>query len=187
MPPTASDAATLGTLAAPFSLPNTNQKVGKPIVSRSDYQDADALLVAFICNHCPYVIHIREGLVKFARQYSHKNLATVAICSNDAVGYPADSAENMAADAEKYDYPFAYLHDETQQVAQNYQAVCTPDFFLYDKAHKLYYRGRFDASTPGNQQPVTGSDLAQAADCLLAGQPWQREQMPSMGCSIKWR
>lgn len=176
----------IGIPAIPFSLPNTHS-VGDSVVSLEDCRTAKALLVAFICNHCPFVINLKDAFADFARRYADKGLVTVAICANDSVGYPADSPENMALDAERYDYPFPYLHDASQQTARDYQAVCTPDFFLYNQNQALYYRGRFDDSTPGNNKVVTGLDLTAAVEQLLADQPAPTDQKPSIGCSIKWR
>jgi peroxiredoxin len=173
----------LGIPAPPFSLPDTNGK----LVSLDDLAAAPALLIAFWCNHCPYVKHVRGAFVEFAKEYQAKGLAVVAICSNDAVSHPEDSPENMRKEATKYGYPFPYLHDASQEIARAYAAACTPDFFLYDADRQLAYRGRFDAATPGNDVPVTGAELRAAADTVLAGQQPDPEQMPSIGCNIKWR
>lgn len=174
----------LGTLAPEFTLPEpaTGRRV-----SLSDFQDSKALLVAFICNHCPYVKHLRKELAKFADDYGRRGLQAVAINANDADHYPADAPPKMIEEIEIAGYRFPYLYDEDQSVAKAYRASCTPDFFLFDAKRALSYRGRFDASTPGNNLPVTGADLRQAADSLLAGQPVSTEQFASMGCSIKWR
>lgn len=176
----------LKTPAPSFCLPNTHRGLSVEEVSLEHYQNAP-LLVAFLCNHCPFVIHIQKAFVSFAREYMARGLKVAAICSNDAATYPADGPEQMAAEASRHDYPFPYLHDESQQVARDYQAVCTPDFFLYDQQHELYYRGRFDASTPGNNQPITGNDMIAAAELLLTEKPAPRDQHPSIGCSIKWK
>lgn len=173
----------LGTPAPQFSLPDTNGKT----VSLGDFAGHEGLLVVFMCNHCPYVKHIKEGLVAFARDYATKGIAMVGINANDASTHPADSPEKMKEDAAHFGYPFPYLYDENQRVAQAYKAACTPDFFLYDRDHRLVYRGQFDASRPGNDVPVSGSDLRAAADALLAGKPVAAEQTPSVGCNIKWK
>ncbi|MDG4561631.1 MAG: thioredoxin family protein [Candidatus Competibacter sp.] len=184
MAQTASTMLPLGTPAPDFSLPEP--MTGKT-VSLGDFQDAPALLVMVICNHCPFVKHIRQGLVQFARDYPAKDLAIVAISANDAANYPDDSPAKIAEEAKTFGYPFPYLHDESQTVAKAYRAACTPDFFLFDASRKLVYRGQFDGSRPGNKLPVTGSDLRAAADALLAGQPVPSAQQPSIGCNIKWK
>ncbi len=140
-----------------------------------------------ICNHCPFVKHIRQGLIQFARDYQAKGLAIVAINANDVANHPEDSPAKMAEDAKTFGYPFPYLYDESQATAQAYHAACTPDFFLFDADRKLVYRGQFDGSRPGNNVPVTGNDLRAAADAVLAGQPVSPEQNPSIGCNIKWK
>lgn len=184
MAQTASTMLPLGTPAPDFSLPEP--MTGKT-VSLGDFQDAPALLVMVICNHCPFVKHIRQGLVQFARDYPAKDLAIVAISANDAANYPDDSPAKIAEEAKTFGYPFPYLHDESQTVAKAYHAACTPDFFLFDAGRKLVYRGQFDGSRPGNKLPVTGSDLRAAADALLAGRPVPSAQQPSIGCNIKWK
>jgi peroxiredoxin len=173
----------LETPAPNFRLPDTNGK----IVTLADFQSAPALVVMFICNHCPYVKHIRAGLAELAREYQKRGAAFVGINSNDVENYPADSPENMALEVKQAGYTFPYLYDETQEVAKAYQAACTPDFFIFDKHHKLVYRGQFDASRPGNGEPVTGSDMRDALDAVLAGKPVSQHQTPSMGCNIKWK
>jgi len=173
----------LGTEAPHFSLPDTN---GKP-VSIHDFQGSNGLVVAFICNHCPFVKHIREGLAEFGRDYMKRGLGVVAISSNDADRYPADSPEMMAREVEEAGYPFPYLYDESQEVAAAYRAACTPDFFLFDEEGTLVYRGQFDGSRPGNDVPVTGEDLRAAADAVLEGRPVSEDQTPSLGCNIKWK
>lgn len=184
MAQTASTMLPLGTPAPDFSLPEP--MTGK-MVFLGDFQDAPALLVMVICNHCPFVKHIRQGLVQFARDYPAKDLAIVAISANDAANYPDDSPAKIAEEAKTFGYPFPYLHDESQAVAKAYHAACTPDFFLFDAGRKLVYRGQFDGSRPGNKLPVTGSDLRAAADALLAGRPVPSAQQPSIGCNIKWK
>ena len=175
----------LGAKAPEFQLPDTNGK----IVSPADFKNASALLVAFICNHCPYVIHIRSEFAKLAREYQAKGVAVVAISSNDAQNYPADSPEKMKEEVRIVGYTFPYLFDATQEVAKKYKAACTPDFFLFDKEQKLVYRGQFDDSRPrtANPTPVTGKDLRAALDAVLAGKPVSAQQIPSLGCNIKWK
>ncbi|MEA3291301.1 MAG: thioredoxin family protein [Pseudomonadota bacterium] len=177
----------LGVSAPGFTLPNTNPNVGGETVSLDDFKGARALLVVFMCNHCPYVIHIRDAFAGFAREYKVKGLEVVAISANDVATHPDDRPELMATDAEKYGYSFPYLYDESQSVAQAYQAACTPDFFLFDGDRKLYYRGQFDDARPRNDEPVNGKDMRAAVDALLAGAPAPSEQKPSMGCNIKWK
>ncbi len=177
----------LGTPAPDFSLPNTNTRVGGESVCLDDLADAKALLVVFMCNHCPYVVHIREQLVGFIREYQSKGLAAVAISANDVAMHPDDSPQRMAEDSERYGYSFPYLYDETQSVARAYRAACTPDFFLFDADRRLVYRGQFDGSRPRNDVAVTGQDLRDAVDRVLKGEQVSAEQKPSMGCNIKWR
>ena len=174
----------LGTEAPDFSLPDS---VSGEVVSLADLSDRKALLVMFICNHCPYVKHIREGLARFASDYAEASLGIVAISSNDIDEYPSDSPVAMAEEAETYGYTFPYLYDEDQSVAKSYTAMCTPDFFLFGPDRKLVYRGRFDESRPDSGIPVTGGDLRAAVDAVLAGDEVSEDQHPSMGCSIKWR
>ena len=174
----------LGTEAPPFTLPDT---VTGDKVSLSDYEDKTGLLVMFICNHCPYVQHVREELAGFGRDYANSDLGIVAISANDIDEYPADSPEAMKAEAATFGYTFPYLYDEDQSVAAAYSAMCTPDFFLFGGDRKLAYRGRLDESRPNSGIPVTGKDLRAAVDAVLAGEPLSGEQHPSMGCSIKWK
>lgn len=173
----------LGTEAPSFSLPDTEGN----IVSIEHYGDAPALVVAFLCNHCPFVKHIRDGLAEFGREYQQKGVAMVAISSNDVEKYPDDSPEKMAEEAREAGYTFPYLYDETQDVAKAYRAACTPDFYLFDEQRRLMYRGQFDSSRPGNDMPVTGEDLRAATNALLKGEPLPDEQRPSLGCNIKWK
>jgi len=173
----------LGTVAPSFSLPDINGQ----IVSLSDFRDAPAVLVMFICNHCPYVKHIRQDLARMASEYQVKGVAVVGINSNDVQKYPDDSPENMKAEAATAGYTFPYLFDEMQQVARDYQAACTPDFFLFDRDRRLVYRGQLDDSRPGNNKPVTGADLRAALDAVLSGRPVSPRQIPSAGCNIKWK
>lgn len=172
-----------GTKAPAFRLPDT---AGKP-VSLEEFKDAPALLVAFICNHCPYVKHIRSKFAEVARDYQSRGVGVVAISSNDAQSYPDDSPEQMANEVKLAGYSFPYLYDESQEVAKAYQAACTPDFFLFDRDRQLVYRGQFDDSRPGSGRPVTGKDLTAAVDAVLAGRPVASEQRPSVGCNIKWK
>jgi len=174
----------LGTKAPDFSLPNV---VTGKTVTLSDYKDKEAMLVIFMCNHCPYVKNIKEGLVEFAEDYADRSLGIVAISSNDIENYPDDSPEKMAEEAQKFGYPFPYLYDETQEVAKKYRAACTPDFFLFDSDRNLVYRGQFDDSRPGNDMPVTGEDLRNAVDKLLDEGEVVETQKPSLGCNIKWK
>jgi len=173
----------LGTPAPRFSLaePLTGRTV-----SVGDFAE-QALLVMFICNHCPYVQHIRPGLVQLSRDYEGAGLGIVAISANDPEDYPDDAPEQLAQEARAHGYAFPYLYDETQEVARAYTAACTPDFFLFDSARRLVYRGRFDASRPGSGVPVTGGDLRRAIEAVLSGESVPAEQYPSLGCSIKWR
>jgi peroxiredoxin len=174
---------TLGTQAPNFSLPNVDGR----IVSLADFKGAPALLVAFICNHCPFVKHVADGLAELAREYQGKGAAVVAINSNDARNYPADSPEQMVHEAENRGYAFPYLYDEDQSVAKAYRAACTPDFYVFDKNQKLVYRGQMDSSRPDSGIPVTGKDLRAALDAVLAGKPVAADQKPSIGCNIKWK
>jgi peroxiredoxin len=173
----------LGMQLPRFELPSTDGQ----LIATSSFDDSEALLVAFWCNHCPYVQHIRDGFADFAREYQGKGLAVVAINSNDVSTHPDDSPEMMKIEAEQHEFPFPYLYDEAQEVARSFQAACTPDFFLYDRQQKLVYRGQFDSSRPGNSTPVTGSDLRAAADAVLGGEPVDAAQIPSIGCNIKWK
>jgi peroxiredoxin len=172
----------IGTAAPDFRLPDTNGQT----VSLADFKGRP-LLVMFICNHCPFVKHIRAGLAQLGRDYPSRGAALVAISSNDADGYPADSPEKMKQEAKDAGYLFPYLYDESQAVAKAYRAACTPDFFLFDKDHRLVYRGQLDDSRPGNNLPVTGKDLRAALDAVLAGKPVSPTQKPSIGCNIKWK
>lgn len=167
----------LGTTAPDFRLPDTSGK----IVALGDFKSAPALAVLFICNHCPYVQHIRSGLAQFGRDYQPRGAAIVAISANDIETHPQDSPAKMAQEAKAAGYTFPYLYDETQEVAKAYQAACTPDIFLFDKDRKLVYRGQFDASRPGNGIPVTGKDLRAAMDAVLAGRPVSERQTPRHG------
>ena len=173
----------LGTSAPDFKLPDTNGKT----VALADFKDKAALVVIFMCNHCPYVVHIRSGLAQLAQDYAQKNVAIVGINANDVKNYPADSPAKMKQEAADAGYTFPYLYDETQAVAKAYRAACTPDIFLFDRSRRLVYRGQFDASRPGNGIPVTGKDLRAALDAVLAGKPTSEFQVASIGCNIKWK
>lgn len=180
---TPSTMAPLGMEAPDFELPDTS---GDP-VRLEDFDDAQALLVVFLCNHCPYVKHIRDELAEFAREYREKGLAVVGISSNDVEQYPEDAPDRMREVKEEVGFPFPYLFDESQEVARDYGAACTPDFFLFDENRELVYRGQFDDSRPGNDVPVSGEDLRKAADRVLEGRPVPEDQAPSVGCNIKWK
>jgi peroxiredoxin len=173
----------LGTKAPEFNLPDTAGNT----VSLSGFKDAPAMLVVFMCNHCPYVKHIREAFVALVKEYQAKGAAIVGINSNDVETYPDDSPELMAAEVKKFGYPFPYLYDETQEIAKAYRAACTPDFFLFNAQRLLVYRGQMDSSRPGNDKPLTGQDLRHALDAVLSGSAVAAEQKPSMGCNIKWK
>lgn len=179
---TASTMLPLGTLAPSFSLIN----VDGTVVSLQDFAGRPALVVIFMCNHCPFVKHLALELAQFAREYQQKGVAIVGINSNDTATHPEDSPEQMVHEAEARGYTFPYLFDEQQEVAIAYRAACTPDFFVFDAERKLVYRGQFDASRPGSGIPVTGADLRRAVDAVLAGRPIPEPQLPSIGCNIKW-
>lgn len=173
----------LGTQAPAFSLPDAN---GKP-VSLSDFADAKALVVVFMCNHCPFVKHLRVGLAKLGRDCAEKGVAMVGINSNNYDQYPDDSPDRMRSEANVYGYEFPYLVDAEQNVAKAYQAACTPDFFVFDGEQKLVYRGQFDDSRPGNEIAVTGKDVYAAIGSVLEGKAVAETQTPSIGCNIKWK
>lgn len=173
----------LGTAAPDFAL----QDPGGVTVRLPDFGVKPALLVAFICNHCPFVKHIQFEMAEFAAAYQPKGLGMVAINSNDPVSHPEDSPSRMAEEARRVGYAFPYLVDETQSVAKAFRAACTPDFFLFDRGRKLVYRGQFDSSRPGNGVPVTGADLRDAVEAVLDGRPVAVLQKPSVGCNIKWK
>ncbi len=181
---TASTMPPLGASAPEFSLPNP---VDDSVVSLGDFADAPALLVMFICNHCPYVKHIAPVLSQVCRQYQAQGVAVVAINANDATNYAEDSPAMMAGEVRQRGYTFPYLVDQTQEVAKTYGAACTPDFFLYDRDRRLVYRGQLDASRPGSEIPVTGEDLTAAVAAVLADRPPLANQRASLGCNIKWR
>jgi thiol-disulfide isomerase/thioredoxin len=173
----------LGTEAPAFSLPDAVAVTHALDLSGR----APATLVVFLCNHCPYVIHLKAHFAAFARAYMAKGVQVVAVNSNDPGRYEEDGAAGMLSDAREFAYPFPYLVDASQEVAKAYKATCTPDFFLFGRDLKLAYRGQYDGSRPGNGKPVTGADLAAALDALLAGKPVPQKQFPSMGCNIKWK
>lgn len=196
MAQTPSSMIPLGTPAPQFALPDPSGKVFR----LEDFPDAPALLVMFICNHCPFVKHLRSALAELAKEYQQRGVAVIAINSNDVANYPDDSPEKMAIEARDAGYTFPYLFDETQEVAKAYQATCTPDFFLYTRHRSspsresrpgepwsLVYRGQFDDSRPGNDKPITGKDLRDALDAVLAGRTVSDHQLPSIGCNIKWK
>jgi peroxiredoxin len=182
MPETPSTMLDLGTPLPSFSLPDFNGKV----VSDADFKGSKALLIAFICEHCPFVRHVRSEFARFAKEYDAKGLKVVAIMSNSIEEFPQDGPEGMKKEAQEAGYVFPYLFDKDQNVAKAFKAACTPDLFLFDSNRRLVYRGQFDGSRPKNNVPVTGADLRAAADAVLAGNAPSETQRPSMGCNIKW-
>ncbi len=182
MPETNSTMIDIGTPLPSFSLPDFNGKT----VSDADVAGSKALLVAFICNHCPFVRHIRQEFARFVKEYQAQGLTVVAFASNDTKEFPEDGPAGMKEEATEVGYTFPYLFDEQQRVAKAFQAACTPDLFLFDSQRRLAYRGQFDGSRPKNGVPITGADLRAAADAVLAGKPAPAMQKPSMGCNIKW-
>lgn len=179
---TASTMLPLGTPAPYFSLPNVDGKM----ISLDDFKSSKGVVVIFMCNHCPFVKHLRSGLAQFAKDYQAKGVAVVGISSNDVASHPDDSPSKMVEEHRAAGYTFPYLYDASQDVAKAYKAACTPDFFVFDHNHTLVYRGQFDSSRPSNGKPVTGSDLRNAVDHMLAGHGPLEEQRPSIGCNIKW-
>ena len=173
----------LGTFAPEFRLPDPHGK----IISLDEFANAPALLVVFMCNHCPYVKHVQSSFTQFVKQYQAHGVAVVAINSNDTENFPDDRPEKMAEEIQTAGYTFPYLFDESQSVAKAYHAACTPDFFLFDGNRRLVYRGQYDNSRPKNGEPVTGADLRAAVDAVLEGRPQPADQRPSVGCSIKWK
>lgn len=173
----------LGSILPDFALPDPSGHLHRS----TDYADRPGLLVMFICNHCPYVKHIRPRLAEVTRDLEGKGLAVLGINSNDASAYPDDSPEAMLAEAQEHGYTFPYLIDGDQEVAKVFRAACTPDFFLFDGSSRLAYRGQFDGSRPRNDVEVTGADLVAAAEAVLAGMPVSGDQHPSIGCNIKWK
>ena len=180
---TASTMLPLGTKAPDFSLPNVDGST----VSLADFDGRAGLLVIFMCNHCPFVIHVADPLAQLTQDYLAHGVAIVGINSNDVANYPADSPEQMVAEAEQRGYAFPYLYDDTQEAAHAYKAACTPDFFLFDADKRLVYRGQMDSSRPDSGIPVTGEDLRAALDAVLAGNQPAENQTPSLGCNIKWK
>lgn len=174
----------LGTSAPNFSLPDT---VSGRMVSLSEVKTDKGLVVIFLCNHCPYVIHVNPEIVRVAKEYMARGLGFVGISSNDVENYPDDAPDKMKQVAEQLGYPFPYLYDESQEVARAYDAACTPDFYVFGKDLKLAYRGRLDDSRPKNDNPLTGKDLRAALDAVLEGKPVTEAQYPSGGCNIKWK
>ncbi len=181
---TESNMLPIGTAAPNFTLPDT---VSGKTMGLNDLAGEKATVVMFICNHCPYVIHVNPEIVRVANDYSDKGVGFVGISSNDVVNYPADAPDKMKILAGTVGYPFPYLYDETQEVARAYDAACTPDFYVFDKDLKLAYRGRIDDSRPNSGKPLTGSDIRAALDALLEGREVVERQYPSAGCNIKWK
>ncbi|MCD6038890.1 MAG: resA 1 [Gammaproteobacteria bacterium] len=183
MAETASTMLPLGTIAPAFKLWDV---CTEKQVSLDDLKSTIATVIMFICNHCPYVKYIQAKLVDVTHVYQKKGIVFIAINSNDVKKYPADSPENMRKEAQAHHYTFPYLYDETQEVAKAYQAACTPDFYIFDHQLACVYRGRFDDATPGNHYPVTGKELINALDQIIANKPIDQHQLPSVGCNIKW-
>ena len=181
---TPSTMVALGTTATDFNLPDT---VSGKNFSLENLKGRLATVIMFICNHCPFVKHVNPELVKLANDYKNKGIGFVAISANDVINHPDDSPALMAQVARQLKYPFPYLYDESQAVAKDYDAACTPDFFIYDKALRLVYRGQLDDSRPGNEIALTGKDIRNALDCIINDQPVPEEQRPSIGCNIKWK
>lgn len=181
---TPSNMLPLGTEAPEFKLPDT---VSGEELSLEEMRSEKATVIMFICNHCPYVKHVQKGLVELANDYIPKGVSFIAINSNDVENYPDDSPEHMRMVANELGYPFPFLYDESQQVARLYDAACTPDFYVFDGDMKLVYRGQMDDSRPGNGKPVTGNDIRKALDKVLEGKHVDSEQIPSIGCNIKWK
>ncbi|MDN3643729.1 thioredoxin family protein [Lutimonas halocynthiae] len=181
---TASNMLPLGSEATDFKLIDT---ISNEVLSLEQLKGEKATVIVFICNHCPFVIHVNHELIRMAQEYKEKGVGFIAISSNDSVNYPQDGPEMMKKVALDLSYPFPYLYDESQEVAKAYQAACTPDNYVFDKDLKLVYRGQIDNSRPGNGVPVSGTDLREALDLLLAGKTLHGQQKPSMGCNIKWK
>jgi thiol-disulfide isomerase/thioredoxin len=181
---TPSTMVALGTTAADFNLPDT---VSGKNFTLENIKGRLATVIMFICNHCPFVKHVNPELVELANDYKDRGIGFVAISANDVINYPDDSPELMAKTANELRYPFPYLYDESQEVAKAYDAACTPDFFIYDKALRLIYRGQLDDSRPGNEIALTGKDIRNALDCIINDQAVPEQQRPSIGCNIKWK
>lgn len=181
---TPSTMLSLGSPAPDFQLPDV---VSGDTVTLGSFANKQALLVMFICRHCPFVVHVQEELARLGSDYKSRNVGIVAISSNDADAYPDDSPANLKAMAEELGFAFPYCYDESQEVARAYQAACTPDFYLFGGQRELVYRGQLDGSRPGNNEPVTGKDLREAMDAVLSGSAVSDVQMPSIGCNIKWK
>lgn len=181
---TPSNMLPLGTIAPDFNLLDT---VSNKMLPLQNLKGEQGTVIMFICNHCPFVIHVNPEIVSIANAYAEKGIGFIAISSNDVVNYPQDSPEKMKTHAEVENYPFPYLYDETQAIAKAYDAACTPDFYVFDTDLKLIYRGQLDDSRPGNGLPVTGKDLRHALDCLLDNKENTQPQKPSIGCNIKWK
>lgn len=181
---TESNMIALGSSAPIFSLPNV---VTDQVQKLSDIVGSNATMIVFMCNHCPYVVHILDGIIEYANDYLNKGLNVIAISSNNVTTHPMDGPDKMKELALQKKFRFPYLYDETQEVAKNYEAACTPDFYLFNKHLKLEYRGCFDRSRPGNSEPVTGKNLREASDNLLTGKSVSTDQIPSIGCNIKWK
>jgi peroxiredoxin len=174
----------LGTTAPPFALPDV---VSGQTYSLDSFSDKAALLIMFICRHCPYVVHVEQELARLGRDYRDRGLGTLAISSNDPVGYPDDAPPKLKEMALRLGFAFPYCHDETQEVAKAYRAACTPEFYLFDRDRRLVYHGQLDDSRPGNNKPVTGRDVRAAIESVLAGKPIDGNQRASIGCGIKWK
>lgn len=181
---TPSNMLSLGTKAPDFTLYDT---ITSQYYSLEQVRGENATVIMFICNHCPYVKHVQPEIVRLARDYQKENVGFAAISSNDVENYPEDSPELMRKEAQKLNYPFPYLYDETQDVARAYHAACTPDFYVFDKDLKLAYRGQLDDSRPGNEKSLTGKDIRAALDDIINGNPVSEKQIPSQGCNIKWK
>ena len=180
---TASTMLPLGTAAPEFALPDTTGKT----VSLADFRGVPALLVMFICNHCPYVKHVAAGVAKLVKEYQARGVAAVGINVNDIANFPEDAPAKMAEEVRSRGYTFPYLYDETQETAKAYRAACTPDFYVFDRQRRLFYRGQMDDSRPDSGVPVTGADLRAALDAVLTAKPAPEKQKPSLGCNIKWK
>ena len=184
MSATSSTMLALGGVAVPFELPNVASD--HSVVSLSDFS-AKPVLIMFICNHCPFVLHLLPCMAELANTAQSNGIGVIAISSNDALAYPQDGPQAMHEFAKQHGFEFPYLYDESQSTAKAYQAACTPDFYLFDGDHRLCYRGQMDGARPGNSVTVNGADLQAAIDALLSGSQIAQQQLPSIGCSIKWK